>query len=126
MVSEAERERDADGEAKAMTETRLFSPTTAKMSDNNKTHTLRLSFLPSFTHLHNGIHFAEFRQFLVLFGQCVNISPFDVIYFIQDLLADREQWIIDKEQTLLVARPRDSIWGALHASLEKELDDDAA
>uniref|UniRef100_A0A7S1DCI9 EF-hand domain-containing protein n=1 Tax=Cyclophora tenuis TaxID=216820 RepID=A0A7S1DCI9_CYCTE len=78
----------------------------------------------------------EFTKFLNYFSRSVNVSMFDVIYFMQDLLADREEWELQGEQTLLVP-PVDrspsflrnlkggetlgAIWNSMQISLESEL-----
>lgn len=55
---------------------------------------------------------AELREFLSLFARSVHVSVFDVIYFMQDLLDDREDWEVEKEETLLVP----DLMGALHST----------
>ena len=49
----------------------------------------------------------ELRSFLMVFGRCVDLSPFELVYFAQGFLMDREDWMIEGKQTLLVP-PRKS------------------
>ena len=79
---------------------------------------------------------SEFTHFLNYFARSVNVSMFDVIYFMQDLLADREDWKLEGEQTLIIPPPPQSpsffkniaggeklgaMWMNMQSSLENEL-----
>eukprot|EP00540_Astrosyne_radiata_P018308 CAMPEP_0116827934 /NCGR_PEP_ID=MMETSP0418-20121206/3379_1 /TAXON_ID=1158023 /ORGANISM="Astrosyne radiata, Strain 13vi08-1A" /LENGTH=173 /DNA_ID=CAMNT_0004456773 /DNA_START=33 /DNA_END=554 /DNA_ORIENTATION=- len=72
----------------------------------------------------------EFTSFLVEFSRSVDVSLFDVAYFMMDFLADRDEWehedddakaAVDEKLNSIGGTGLVNLWGALRNSLTDEL-----